>query len=144
MSKKALEVKLIPEDKTALQRWVNAPTSEQRLILRARIVLAAGGESTKSIAEREKVRQATVSKWRRRYAERGLAGLQDAQRPGPKRRYGASAEQRVLTQLDQPPPSGDARWNGRLLAETLGNISPRQVWRILNRRRIHLARRRSW
>lgn len=145
MSKKALEVKLIPEDKATLQRWVSAPTTEQRLIVRARIVLAAaGGESTRSIADREKVRRATVSKWRRRYAERGLAGLHDAPRSGPRRRYGESAERRVLRQLDQPPPAGYARWNGRLLAGALRDIPPRQVWRVLSRHKIHLARRRSW
>ncbi|MGH9433760.1 MAG: IS630 family transposase [Terriglobia bacterium] len=145
MSKKALEVKLIPEDKATLQRWASAPTTEQRLMLRARILLAAaGGEATQSIAGREKVRRATISKWRRRYRERGLAGLQDAPRSGPPRRYGESAERRVLTQLDQAPPLGYARWNGRLLAGILGDISPRQVWRILSRHKIHLARRRSW
>ena len=75
---------------------------------------------------------------------RGLGGLHDAPRPGPRRRYDEATEQRVLKQLDQPPPPGYARWNGRLLAQALGDVSPRQVWRILSGREISLARRRRW
>jgi transposase len=145
MGKRAILIRLSTEDGETLRQWVRASTTEQRLVLRARIVLAAAqGEATTHIARREKVRPATVSKWRGRYAARGLAGLQDAARPGPPRRYSEATRQRVLKQLDQPPPPGYARWNGRLLAEALGDVSPRQVWRILSQAGIQLARRRSW
>jgi transposase len=144
MSRRAIEVKLTQEDEHTLRHWMRASTTEQRLTVRARIVLAAArGETTSRIAGRERLRVATVSKWRRRYAQRGLLGLQDA-RPGPQRRYGEATQQRVLRQLDQPPPSGYARWNGRLLAEALGDVSPRQAWRVLSRQGIQLARRRRW
>ncbi len=49
MSKKALEVKLIPEDKASLQRWAGAPATEQRLTLRVDIVLAAAEPGTFSL-----------------------------------------------------------------------------------------------
>jgi len=145
MSKPAAEVKLTPEDAETLQKWCRTSTTEQRWALRARIVLAAArNESTTHIAGGEKVRPATVSKWRQRYAQQGLRGLQDVPRLGPRRRYGEATQQRVLKQLDQPPPPGYARWNGRLLAEALGEVSPRQVWRLLSRLKISLARRRRW
>ena len=86
---------------------------------------AARNESTTSIAHREKMRVATVSKWRQRFVQQGLPGLQDAPRPGLKGRYDEATEQRVLKQLDQPPPPSYARWNGRLLAQALGDVSPR-------------------
>jgi hypothetical protein len=41
-------------------------------------------------------------------------------------------------------PQGYSRWNGRLLAEYLGDVSKDQVWRILRQHRIQLARRKSW
>jgi len=145
MSKLATEVKLTPEDGKVLREWSQASTTEQRLALRARVILAAArNESTTRIAARERVRAATVSKWRQRYARWGLRGLQDAPRPGPRRRYDEATEQRVLKQLDQPPPPGYARWNGRRLAQAVGDVSPRQVWRILSGRGISLARRRRW
>ena len=95
MSKPAAEVKLTPEDAETLQKWCRTSTTEQRWALRARIVLAAArNESTTHIAGREKVRPATVSKWRQRYAQQGLRGLQDVPRPGPRRRYGEATQQR--------------------------------------------------
>ena len=95
------------------------------MALRARIVLAAAhDETTTSIARREKVCPAPVGKRRQRYAQRGLVGLQDAPRPGSERRYADATQQRVLKQLDQPPPPGYARWNRRLLAEAVVDVSP--------------------
>ncbi|MPZ22508.1 MAG: helix-turn-helix domain-containing protein [Dehalococcoidia bacterium] len=41
------------------------------------MLAAAGGEGSASIARREGVRLNTVSTWRRRFADKGLAGLQD-------------------------------------------------------------------
>jgi len=50
---------------------------------RARIVLlAAEGLTGPQIAERVGCTEPTVVKWRRQYAENGLAGLEDAPRPG--------------------------------------------------------------
>jgi len=51
MIPKAAEVRLTAEDRAVLEARVRAPTSEQRDVLRARIVLmAAEGRSTRSIA----------------------------------------------------------------------------------------------
>ncbi|MEX2284399.1 MAG: IS630 family transposase [Gemmatimonadota bacterium] len=112
---------------------------------RARFILAAaGGESTTRIARRYGVRAATVSKWRTRFWQVGLAGLEDAPRPGKPAFYGVETERRVLAQLDEPPPYGYAQWNGRLVAEALGDVSPTQVWRVLRDYKIQLQRRRSW
>ncbi|MBI2150979.1 MAG: IS630 family transposase [Acidobacteria bacterium] len=145
MSRKAAEVILTSEERRVLTSWVRGSSTEQRLALRGRIILAAQrGESSEGIARRERVRRATVSKWRGRFARQRLAGLQDAPRPGARPRYGPGTEQRVLRQLDEAPPKGYARWNGRRLAKTLSDVSPRQVWRILKRRGLHLERRHSW
>lgn len=103
-----------------LEGWVRATTTEQRLALRARIVLAAAaGTGTERIAVTEGVRPATVSKWRKRYAGQGLSGLQDSPRPGAVRRYDSGVERRVLEGLDHKPPAGHAKWTARLLARTL-------------------------
>src|SRR5215475_12844756 len=45
---------------------------------------------------------------------------------------------------DADPPEGYSQWNGRLLAEKLGNGSDDQVWRVLRKHKIQLQRRRSW
>ena len=127
-----------------MERLIRSATTEQRLAFRARVILAAvGGEGSASIARREGVRLNTVSTWRVRFAEGGIAALQDQQRSGRPRQYGAETEQRVLAKLDEPPPEGYATWNGTLLAQALA-LPPDQAWRILRRNGIQLQRRRSW
>lgn len=141
----ATKVSLSSEDRATLERWIRAGKSEGRLVLRGRVVLAAeAGTTTEEIARRLEVRPATVSKWRGRFARLGLSGLQDALRPGARRRYGAETEKRILKMLDQPPPEGFASWNGTLLAKALGDVSDDQVWRVLRREGISLQRRHSW
>ena len=108
------------------------------------LLAAAAGATTTALAQRFRVRPATVSQWRRRFAAQRLVGLQDRPRPGPRRRYGAEAEGRILALLDQPPPSGYATWSGTLVSQRLGDVSAAQVWRVLRRLGIHLQRRRSW
>lgn len=76
-------------------------------------------------------RPSTVSKWKTRYQASGLAGLQDAARPGKPVVYGAATDARILAKLDEAPPAGYARWNGRLLAKALGTVSSHQIWRVL-------------
>ncbi len=118
---------------------------EHRLVMRAKIVLAASeGRATQEIAHGLGTRPATVSKWRNRFAQGGLAALQDLPRSGQPVKYGAEAERRILAKLDEPPPEGYATWSGSLLAEALGDVHKRQVWRVLEKHGIQLQRRRSW
>lgn len=145
MGKSATPIKLRAEDRAVLEGWVRASTTEQRLALRARVVLAAAaGRATEQIARAEAVRAATVSKWRTRFAAHGLGALQDAPRPGAARRYDAAVERRVLAALDHRPPKGHATWTAKLLARVLGEVPVHHIWRILRRHGIQLQRRRSW
>ena len=145
MSYAAVAILLAPEEADTLSRWARAGRSEHRQALRARIILrAAAGEGTNAIAASLGTRPATVSKWRTRFATLRLAGLTDEPRPGKPRTYTETTERRILAQLDEAPPSGYTRWNGRLVARALGDVSADQVWATLRKHRIALARRRSW
>lgn len=145
MIPKAAEVRLSPEDRLVLEARVRAPTSEQRDVLRARIVLlAAEWRSTRSIAHIVGAMPYTVSTWRGRYSREGLAGLIDRRRPGPKPRYGAETGKRILAVLERPPPAGFGRWTGPLIAAELGDVHEQQVWRFLRAQRIDLDGRKSW
>jgi transposase len=142
--RKAAEIRLTSEDRATLEGWLKGSTVEQRYARRARIILAAAsGLSTTAIAGKFGERPSTVSKWRLRFSLLGLVGLQDAARPGAKPQYGDAAK-RILETLDQPPPKGYARWNGRLVAEALGDVSKHEVWRVLREYKIQLQRTRSW
>ena len=79
-------VELSGTERETLQRWARRPKSSQALGLRCRIVLAAAeGRHNNEIAAALGCHPATVSKWRRRFAERRLDGLDDDPRPGPPR-----------------------------------------------------------
>lgn len=138
-------IKLQQAERVKLEKWAGSAKTEQRLALRARIILrVAQGQTHRSVAKALGVREATVSKWRVRFAQAGPAGLLDAPRSGPPRRYDATVERRILAQLDQAPPPGHARWSGGQLARALGDVPEDQVWRVLRRHGISLQRRRSW
>jgi hypothetical protein len=50
-----------------LENWVRASTTDQRLVWRAQLILAAAaGATSTALAQRFRVRPATVSQWRRR------------------------------------------------------------------------------
>ena len=119
--------------------------TQTRFAERARIILwAAAGLSNQAIAQRLDTRCARISKWRVRFDQERLAGLADAFRPGRAPIYNATTRERLLAQLDEAPPKGQALWTGSLLAQALGDVSTHQVWRELRALGIRLARRRSW
>ncbi len=111
---------------------------------RARIVMAClAGKRNDEVARDLGVRPNTVGQWRRRFAERGMAGLHDAPRPGKPAKYGVELRDRILAQLELPPPAGMASWDGGSLALALG-VSDHAVWRVLRKQGIQLQRHRSW
>ena len=145
MSRPATPIKLMAEERRTLEKWVRATTTEQRFVLRGKIILLASeGLETKEISKKLEVRPATVSIWRKRFAANRLEGLQDAARSGKPKIYDANTELRILKQIDETPPPGYSTWSGKLVAEALGDVSKHQVWRVLRKHNIHLQRRRSW
>ena len=107
-------------DRSKLERWVRASTVSAAQARRARIVLlAAEGMANYRIAETVGVTRPTVNLWRRRYAERGVAGLVDEDRPGRPATVDQSA---IITETLKPPPRklGVTHWSSRLLAKRLG------------------------
>src|SRR5574340_1289185 len=99
----ATPVELTAEERRTLETWIRSSTTEQRLVLRAKLILAAAaGAATAAIAQQLGVRAATVSQWRGRFAAQRLRGLQDRPRSGRRRRYGQEVERRILALLDQP------------------------------------------
>ena len=65
-----------PEDRRELERIVRSGKREQRVALRARIVLgAAAGKSNAALAKELKTSRPTVIDWRARFAGGGMAAL---------------------------------------------------------------------
>ncbi len=72
------------EERGLLHRLVQSGLTDPRLALRARMVLmAADGLQNRAIAERLGVGRAQVARWRARYAQWGIAGIEDDVPPHP-------------------------------------------------------------
>jgi len=117
-------------DKAVLEAVIRAPTSEQRLVMRARIVLrSAEGVAIEHVARELGVAYMTVKLWRRRWAESGLAGLGDRPRPGHPPTYTREDRDRLLALTLGPPPEGTTHWSVRDMAKAVG-MSPSTVQRL--------------
>jgi transposase len=81
-------IDLSDEARRQLEVLVRRRTAEQRMVVRARIVLAAAdGEENASIADRFGVALNTVIKWRKRFFEEGMDGLAERERSGRPRTF---------------------------------------------------------
>jgi transposase len=115
-----VDVELTSADREVLLSWTRSPSLKAGLAQRARIVLLAGeGVGTNEIVHRVGVSKPTVIAWKRRYAEAGIAGLDD--RPKPGRPPVIDPVAIVLATLEPPPENlGVTHWSSRLLAKQLG------------------------
>jgi len=76
-------VALRPKERVALEAQARKYTLSYRDVVRARIVLlAAAGLPNDEIARRLDTRREVVSKWRKRFFEERLAGLEERPRRG--------------------------------------------------------------
>ena len=128
-----------------LERLSKSRTDEARLAERAKLVLGClAGRPNDEVAAELGVQAATVGTWRKRFSTEGLAGLRDRTRPGKPPVYPApEMRQRILKQLEAPPPAGLSGWNGGALAQALG-VYDDTIWRVLRKEGIQLRRHRSW
>jgi 1-aminocyclopropane-1-carboxylate deaminase/D-cysteine desulfhydrase-like pyridoxal-dependent ACC family enzyme len=76
-------IKLSEEERRVLEDRAAKYTLPYREVVRARVVLMASeGLRNDEIAERLSMRREVVSKWRKRFAESRLAGLEELPRAG--------------------------------------------------------------
>jgi len=152
MPKRATAVVLSEKEQEGLLQITRRHRSEQQVVLRVCIVLAAAqGTSNAQIARDLSVNVDTVRLWRDRWV--GLQGidlktvsilerLQDAPRPGGKVKF--SAEQRcqmAALACEAPAQAGRpiSQWTGREIADELKargiveQISPRHAARLLKK-----------
>jgi transposase len=119
---RATKISLIGSEKRGLKRLVAAHTTEQRLSLRARIILMAyQGHSNSAIAKSLGIQVKTVRKWRDRFAIYRMDGLFDKDRCGRPDLFEARQRHEVFALVVTPPPEPYAVWTLDLLAEELMN-----------------------
>lgn len=136
-------VVLTEEQRTVLLRWSRGRSTPARLVLRAKIVLlAAAGKENIAIAEELETDRTIVGRWRKRFVEKGLAGIEkDAPRggrPATKREHIAG---KIIEYTTQRKPADATHWSTNSLARELGvsQSMVSRVWRA-NGLKPHLVR----
>ena len=103
-----------------------------QLVLRARIILlCAEGRGTGDVAREVGTAAATVSKWRKRFARDGIAGLSDLPRPNIDRKLSDEKVEEIVRWTLNQKPKAQTHWSTRQLARKLGvsQSSVSRVWR---------------
>lgn len=86
--KSPFKIRLAPSEREFLEGVARKYTSPYRDVIRARIILyAAQGLSNDDIARRLDTPRQIVSKWRKRFFEQRLAGLEEHSRRGRPARF---------------------------------------------------------
>lgn len=86
----APQVTLAGDEQSRLESIVRAHSTPQALAFRCQVILRAAAPERPSnlqVAKELNCNRHTVGRWRSRYLEHGLSGLQDAPRPGRPRRF---------------------------------------------------------
>lgn len=120
-------------DRRRLEQLTRTRTTAQRVVERARIVLAsAGGAAGSTICAQLRVSRPTVTLWLDRYEAEGVAGLvADHPRSGrPKQITDADEAAIIARTLRSAPPSG-THWSTRLMAQATGHhhATIARIWR---------------
>jgi len=102
------------------------------MAMRARIVLAcAEGLQSKQVAAKLSVAEATVGKWRRRFAKKRLDGLYDEPRIGTPRTISDEDVETVIVKTLETTPPGETHWSTRTMAAHAGmsHTTIGRIWR---------------
>jgi transposase len=123
---------LSDEEQCELKALAARRKTAQALALRARIVLAcAEGSQNKEVSARLGIDEATVGKWRRRFAQRRVDGLRDEPRCGAPRTIDDVRIEAVIVKTLESLPADATHWSSRGMAKVSGISvsSVQRIWR---------------
>ena len=135
--RKAVGIELADGDREVLERWSRSRSATVRLRERSRIVLmAAGGMTNTAIARELGTNTDKVGRWRRRYADEGLKGIEKERPRGgnhggrcPKAQAALRTE--IIRRTTQERPPDATHWSCRSMAGAVGTTHSfvNTVWR---------------
>jgi transposase len=122
-------------EKQALTKLSNSRRSSLRLVERAKIVLLAGeGLENQQIGKELGITRQKASRWRMRYAEKGLLGIEkDAPRSGRRPRIADTTTEEVIRKTLNEKPANATRWSRSRMAKVTG-LSDSTIGRIWKRK----------
>ena len=128
----AMKVELTEAQRGELETRASGRTTPVRVAERSKMILrAAEGATDKEISAELGVLRATVARWRGRYIEDGLSGIeQDGTRPGRKPQISERKVKSIVKMTTQQTPANATHWSTRTMAAAVGisEASVRRIW----------------
>ena len=132
MSRTHENYKLGAEDREVLEALLRSSTAAQSLVSRAKIILlTADGRTAEKVADLLGTSVRAVYRWRKRFKDKGFAGLKDIQRPGQPKKISGETIKEVLRLTVECIPREATHWSVRLMAKAAGitNWQVQQIWK---------------
>jgi transposase len=132
MSRTAPAVYVSSQVREKLEKWAHSQSAPLRVVQRARIALmAADGRTDKDIAAETGASLPKVHRWRMRFIDQGLDGIQrDATRPGRKKALSQETIKAVVDRTLQTKPPAETHWSTRTMSEATGlsRMAIQRIW----------------
>src|SRR5215467_8605914 len=130
MRRKRFVLRVTDEQQQELSKWAASRTLPAGDVFRARLILAlADGQSYSQIMKTLRTTAPTISRWKKRFKEDGLAGLEPQHKGSQPRVADAYTQARIARKTQQKPTDGSTHWSCRKMAEALG-LSKSTVQRV--------------
>ena len=141
------------QELTRLSRSLSAPAAQVERS-RALLAIADGASYTAAAHQVGRRHNETISAWVSRFNRDGLAAVRPGHGGGPRIRYGADAQQRILAEWARTPQreqDGTATWSLSLLQRALRQaddglprVSTFTIWRTLHAGGLSWQKSRTW
>src|SRR4051794_4239776 len=147
---------LTPDERAGRPRLSRSHSAPAAQVDRARALLAIADSASYTAAAHEvgRLHNETISAWVSRFNREGLAAVQPRHGGGPRLRYGAAAQQRILAEWTRTPERGKdgaATWSLSLLQKALRQapdglpeVSTFTIWRTLHEAGLSWQKSRTW
>src|SRR5438477_12089246 len=123
-------LELTAAEKQDLEKWAQSRTLPAGDVFRARLILAlADGATYVEIMRSLCTTAPTISRWKQRFEQNGIAGLDPRHKGSQPRVTTAQVQARIARRTQQKPADGSTHWSCRKMAEALG-ISKSTVQRV--------------
>ena len=120
------------EQRVELERLTRRARTNRHVAMRAKIILTSAEDLTNvDVAARIRTSDSTVRKWRKRFIERGVAGLYDEPRPGAPRTITDDDVEAIVVKTLETKPRGCTHWSTRKMAKKAGvsHTTVGRIWR---------------
>src|SRR5271156_2949556 len=119
------------EQRSELTKWAQSRTLPAGDVFRARLILAlADGASYSQIMRSLRTTAPTISRWKQRFEQQGMAGLDPRHKGSQPRVANAAVQAKIARKTQQKPADGSTHWSCRKMAAALrlSKSTVQRVW----------------